>query len=118
MWVPCSIFAPLSWSFRRYAGPVGERHRPAAANHGRNDMIESLVVLRGVIQLQLRTQPNIHFVYGLNTSNQRIARKIFPGALQPFHQHHGIHESFQADETRAIRGSRLSERAPVQRNCL
>src|SRR6267378_2571725 len=99
-----SMFAPFKLLWRG-GGPIGERDGAAATNHCWEHVVKALVVSCGIVQFELRAKPQVKFVDGFDASNQPFTRQILPGALESFHQHHGVDEAFQAYEVR-LRGGK------------
>jgi hypothetical protein len=59
--------------FRCGGGPIGEGHGPAASDDRGHHVIEALVIFRGVIQFELRTETQVKIVDGFDASNQTFA---------------------------------------------
>src|SRR5208282_819190 len=85
----------LLWRSRR---PIRERHRAATAHHRRNNVVESLVFLRRIIELELGTEAQVVVMDRFDSANESFPRQVLPRSLEAFHHHHGVHESLEADK--------------------
>ena len=66
-----SLRGSLFW---RGGGPIGEGDGAAATNDGGEDVVETFMFFRGIVQLEVRPEAQIEFVDGFDTSNQPFAR--------------------------------------------
>src|SRR5579859_2240489 len=106
-----TLSLPLIW---RSGRPIRERHGSSSANHRRDHVVEALMFLRRIVQRELRPEPQVVVVDRFDAADQPFARKVLPGSFDPLDHHHGVHESFKADEIGLLGGEILPERAPIE----